>query len=86
MNYAKTRVIAPGSADNGEIYRNSSDSNNVYYKNTAGTSIALWQDVSANKTSIVDADRVLIRDSANNELITPVTWANTKAQIRTDMP
>jgi hypothetical protein len=38
------------------------------------------------KTSIVDADQLAMADSAASNVNKKITWANTKTQIRTDMP
>ena len=68
MDYAKTRVVAPASADNGEIYRNSSDSNNVYYKNTSWTSTLV---------AIVVASKSEAQTGTSNEVsMTPLRTRN----------
>ena len=96
VDTASTRATTNANALNGELYRSTDDSQSLYYKDNGGDSIKIY-DVTTNqlfvnvtgftaKTSLVDADQVLISDSAASNVDKKITYANIKTQLVTDKP
>jgi len=96
VDTASTRATTNANALNGELYRSTDDSQSLYYKDNGGDTVKLL-DVTTNqlkvnvtwytaKTSLVDADQVLISDSAASNVDKKITYGNIKTQLTTDLP
>lgn len=83
-DFASTRSLAGGSlANNGELYRDSTDSNSLYYKNNSGTSVKLLVEATGKLDSSVYDFATLSDAIAGTDNTKPMTALRTQQQVFT---